>query len=64
MPAGEVEPTLSRRQRADAELEAFGYDPWQIEQFLRRSPAERLAWAETTAQFIANGRRALARARA
>ncbi len=58
-----LEPGLTRRQRADAELEAFGYDPRQMEQFLKRSPSERLDWALRTARFIAEGRLELSRGR-
>lgn len=63
MPADDVDVRLSRRRRANAELEAFGYDPWQMERFLLRSPEERLKWAGTMAKLITRGRQSLARTR-
>jgi hypothetical protein len=47
------------RNPADQALMDFGFDPWEIERFLRLSPAERLRRADYWANLASKRRRKL-----
>ena len=53
----EFEPGLGRRERADAELEAFGYPVRQMERFLLLTPRERLEAMQRWTPLFRNVRR-------